>query len=145
MTPGDYATLRRIVKRDEGLRLLPYTDVANRLSIGYGRNLTDCGISQTEANDLLENDLTRAVSDLQQAFPFVLTLDGVRQVVLAFMAFNLGIPRLAKFEKMWKAIRAEDYGKAAIEMLESHWASQVGARAIRLATAMERGTFADAD
>ncbi len=141
MTPDHFAQLRMIVKRDEGLRLKPYTDSVNRLSIGYGRNLTDVGISQSEANELLENDLMRAIMDLQKAFQFVLELDGPRQVVLASMAFNLGIGGLAKFSKMWAAIRAKDYAAASVAMLDSHWAEQVGHRAERLAAMMERGTF----
>ncbi len=110
-----------------------------RLTIGYGRNLTDVGISQAEASDLLDNDLTRAVSDLQQAFPFVLDLDSTRFVVLACMSFNLGIGRLSKFVQMWAAIRRGDYASAAMEMMESTWSSQVGARATRLAEAMRSG------
>lgn len=141
MSPADYAQLRRNVQLSEGLRLKPYTDVAGRLSIGWGRNLTDCGISQVEAGMLLDNSLTTAVSDLQQAFPFVLDLDSVRLVVLAEMCYNLGISRLAKFTKMWALIRSKQYSQAAIEMLDSEWASQVGARATRLADAMSKGSF----
>ncbi len=139
MTTEDYKLLRRQIIRDEGLRLLPYTDTVGRLTIGYGRNLTDVGISQAEASDLLDNDLTLAVSDLQQAFPLVLDLDSTRFVVLACMAFNLGIGRLSKFTKMWAAIRQGDYATAAIEMMESRWAEQVGARATRLAESMRSG------
>ncbi len=139
MTPEDYKLLRQQIIRDEGLRLLPYMDTVGRLTIGYGRNLTDVGISQTEASDLLDNDLTRAVSDLQRAFSFVTELDSSRFVVLACMSFNLGIGRLSKFTKMWTAIRRGDYASAAMEMMESQWAEQVGARATRLAESMRSG------
>lgn len=139
MTPEDYALLRSQIVRDEGLRLFPYTDTVGRLSVGYGRNLTDVGISQTEAAALLDNDLTRAVRDLQVAFPFVTELDSTRFVVLAAMAFNLGIGRLSKFVKMWAAIRRGDFETAATEMLVSAWSEQVGARATRLAESMRSG------
>lgn len=139
MTPEDYRLLRQQIIRDEGLRLMPYTDTVGRLSIGYGRNLTDTGISQTEASDLLDNDLTRAVSDLQRTFPFVTELDSTRFVVLACMAFNMGVGRLSKFVKMWAALRRNDYETAALEMLSSHWAEQTGARATRLAESMRSG------
>ena len=33
------------------------------------------------------------------------------------MAFNMGVPRLCKFVKMWNAIHEEDYPTAAKEML----------------------------
>ncbi len=139
MTPADYATLRGLLVKDEGLRLKPYTDTQGRLSIGFGRNLTDVGISQSEASDLLANDMTTAVSDLQRTFPIVLDLDSVRQVVLAAMCFNLGVGRLSVFTKMWAAIRASDWDTAATEMIESAWANEVGARATRYAEAMRSG------
>lgn len=139
MIPADEHVLRSMLMADEGLRLKPYTDTVGRLSIGYGRNLTDTGINQTEAIDLLLNDIRRAVSDLQTAFPFVLELDGARQVVLAAMSFNIGIGRLSKFSKMWAALRARDFNTAATEMINSEWSQQVGARATRLASAMASG------
>jgi lysozyme len=46
--------------RYEGLRLKPYRCTAGKLTIGIGRNLDDCGISQTEAYVLLENDIPRS-------------------------------------------------------------------------------------
>ena len=42
--------------RHEGLRLKPYRCTAGKLTIGIGRNLDDCGISQKEAYALLDND-----------------------------------------------------------------------------------------
>lgn len=121
------------------MRLRPYTDTAGRLTIGYGRNLTDVGISQLEASDLLENDLTRAVNDVQQALPFFVMLDGVRQIVLVDMCFNMGIARLKTFVKMLAFVKAGNFFEAAQEMLNSQWADQVGARATRLASAMASG------
>jgi len=59
------------------------------------------------------------------------------------MAFNMGVPRLCKFKKMWAAIYAGDYNTAAIEMLDSRWATQVGTRAIKLSKAMEEGKFSN--
>lgn len=139
MNVDDYAALRLLIREEEGLRLKPYTDTAGRLTIGYGRNLTDVGISQLEASDLLEADLTRAVTDLNQEFPFVMKLDGVRQIVLTDMAFNLGIARLKTFVKMLAFVQAGKFYEAAQEMLSSQWADQVGARATRLASAMASG------
>jgi lysozyme len=55
------------------------------------------------------------------------------------MAINLGMPRLNKFKNMWKAVHDRDFSLAAVEMLDSRWASQVGQRAVRLSTAMRDG------
>ena len=66
-------------------------------------------------------------------------LDDTRQRVLANMAFNLGLPRLNKFVKFLTAVQASDWEKAAIEMMDSKWATQVGNRAVRLKEKMLKG------
>jgi lysozyme len=55
------------------------------------------------------------------------------------MAFNLGIPRLSAFSNMWGALEDGDYKQAAVEMLDSRWARQVGRRAAKLSQMMETG------
>jgi lysozyme len=139
MTAHDIAVLRAELKRDEGLRLFPYVDSVGKVTIGYGRNLTDNGINQEEAAAMLEQDIQRHVSDLIIAFPWVLTLDPARQIVLGNMAFNLGITRLRLFKRFLASVQAGQYAQAAIEMLESRWAEQVGPRATRLASVMHSG------
>jgi lysozyme len=62
---------------------------------------------------------------------------------LVDMGFNLGVPRLMKFKRMWEAIEREDFEWAASEMLNSRWANQVGGRADRLAKVMEDGDWVD--
>ena len=68
-------------------------------------------------------------------------LDEARQMVCINMAFNLGMPRLNRFKKMWAAIHKGDYGTAALEMLDSKWADQVKGRALRLSNIMKTGTL----
>lgn len=141
MNPSAYSSLREQLKRDEGLRLKPYMDTAGKITIGYGRNLSENGITQQEAADMLDNDIERHVSDLLRTFPFVVGLDDVRQIVLGNMAFNMGVPTLSGFRQMWQALRANDFNEAARQMVDSEWASQVGDRAHRLASAMASGRF----
>jgi lysozyme len=57
------------------------------------------------------------------------------------MAFNLGVPRLCKFKKMWAAVHAKQFDVAAKEMLDSRWAKQVKSRSTKLAHAMHHGEF----
>ncbi len=141
MTPADFNALREQVKTDEGLRLKPYTDTIGKLTIGYGRNLTDIGISAAEAQQLLDHDLELTVAQLTRVHPDMLMLDPVRQIILSNMAFNMGVAAIGGFHQMWAAIDREDWAGAAAAMLDSAWAKQVGARALRLATAMRRGTL----
>jgi len=131
--------VKQLLVRDEGLRLFPYKDTVGKLTIGVGRNLTDTGISESEAFLLLSNDIDRAWEDLTEALPWVEDLDEVRQHVLLNMAFNLGLAGLLKFRNTLALIRRGDYAGAAKGMLASKWASQVGERAKRLAHQMETG------
>ena len=55
------------------------------------------------------------------------------------MVFNLGINRFMGFKNMLRAAKEANYEEAARQMLDSRWATQVGARATKLATAMRSG------
>lgn len=135
----DIASLEDQLIDHEGLELYPYHCTAEKLTIGVGRNLDDRGISEDEARYLLKNDIAIVEDELLRVKPDVEYLDPVRQRVLVDMGFNLGIPTLMKFKKMWDAIEDEKWEEAAKQMLDSQWANQVGRRAIRLAEAMATG------
>jgi lysozyme len=146
----------------EGLRLQVYEDSLGIATIGIGRNLEDrgitpeelewmdipnmaivhtMGITEADAMYLARNDVQIVEEELLRAHPCVDRLDAVRQLVLIDMAFNLGVPRLCKFKKMWAAVEAEDFSTAAKEMLDSRWANQVKSRSTKLAHAMHHGEF----
>lgn len=127
--------------RDEGLRLKPYRDSVGKLTIGIGRNLDDEGISEEEADFLLRNDLSTHDSALIRALPWITNLDEARAGVLRNMCFNMGIHGLLGFRQTLALIQQGDYAGAAREMLNSHWAEQVGARAQRLAKQLEENVW----
>jgi lysozyme len=127
------------LKRHEGYRAHPYVCTAGKLTVGHGRNLDDAGITRDEAAMLLEGDVTRAIAECLQAWPWLSTLDEVRAAVIVEMAVNLGVPRLKGFKKALAACEKGDYATAAAEMLDSQWRAQVGARAFRLAQQMASG------
>ncbi len=145
----------------EGLELLPYEDSLGIDTIGIGRNLKHRGLSESElghigkdlsdifewgitkeqAYYLAKNDIEIVEKEVCEAHPCVLELDEIRQRIIIDMAFNIGVPRLNKFKKMWKAIHEENFEEAKIQMLDSRWANQVGNRAVRLSNAMESGEW----
>lgn len=129
------------LKRDEGLRLNPYKDSVGKVTIGYGRNLDDVGISQYEAEILLQHDLINASLALKTALPWTDGLDDVRRGVLLNMSFNMGIHSLLEFKNTLALIQSGDFDKAADAMLESKWAEQTGARAQRLSVQMRSGEW----
>lgn len=128
------------LKVDEGLRLQPYRCTAGALTIGYGRNLDAVGITQEEADIMLRADVEIAEKGAQALVGNVWDdLSPARQAVLINMTFNLGRTRLAAFTDFLAALRVADYDTASLEMLDSRWARQVGARADRLAETMRLG------
>ena len=126
--------------RHEGLRLKPYRCTAGKLTIGIGRNLDDCGISQSEAYIMLINDIMNCEKQLQVKIPDIYNgLDEVRKSVLLNMCFNLGINGLLGFKNTLAFVKAGDWERAANNMLVSKWAKQVGRRAIELSELMRKG------
>lgn len=139
----DTARLLARIKRAEGFRTYPYQCPAGKLSIGYGRNLEDVGITRQEAEYLLRNDVQKAMDGVQRKISWFETLDDVRQAVLVEMAYNCGLGGLLTFKKMLTALGAHRYEEAAAEALDSKWARQVGRRATELAKMLRTGEWVD--
>ncbi|MBO6305478.1 MAG: glycoside hydrolase family protein [Selenomonadaceae bacterium] len=125
------------IKKHEGLGLKPYRCPAGYLTIGYGRNIEENGITEAEASFLLANDIKNCRAECEKNFRWFNNLDAERQDVLVEMDFNLGIKRFKKFKKMLAACERKDYETASKEMLDSLWARQVGKRAETLAAIMK--------
>ena len=131
--------LKQQIRMHEGVKHKVYLDTKGISTIGVGRNLEGRGLSADEVDYLLGNDLDICVDELNKSFKWYAGLDDIRKRVLVDMAFNLGMPRLKGFVKMLEEIKKENWSEAAIEMLESRWADQVGNRASRLSEMMETG------
>lgn len=137
--PDWWPVLVASVKQHEGRRLRLYTDTEGKLSIGYGRNLSDNGITADEAEQMLAHDLDVAYRESLAAWPWLRTQTAGRQAVVVEMALNMGVTRLRGFGRFLEALRMGRYGEAAQEMLDSKWATQVKGRALTLAERMRRG------
>jgi lysozyme len=137
--PFDTDALLADLIRDEGLRLKPYLDTVGKITIGIGRNLSDRGISREEATVLARNDIAAAVADLDCHAPWWASLSEARQRALLNMTFNMGWPRMSGFAAMLAALHAGDHAAAADAALDSAWARQVGARALRVSELIRRG------
>ena len=148
--------------KHEGVALKVYKDSLGIDTVGIGRNLEDRGIAdlelahmektmsdiykegitKEEAYFLADKDVEIVERELLSSHSVVRELDATRQLVLVDMGFNMGIPRLNKFIRMWNAIGESKFSIAALEMKDSRWARQVKSRADNLAYAMEHGEFA---
>lgn len=138
MTDYQLTLLRSELIRDEALRLKPYVDTVGKVTIGVGRNLTDKGITQDEADLMLDNDIREHLKLLDDNLEWWRTMTENRQRVLANMAFNMG-SKLLTFTNTLAAMKRGDYEAAADGMGQSKWAQQVGPRADRLVKMMREG------
>jgi len=158
----DRDELIKQIAHHEGVVLKVYKDSLGIDTIGIGRNLEHRGIEDLELahiektmSEIYENGITEqdayflahrdieiVEKELLASRSVVEELDNIRQRVLVDMAFNMGIPRLNRFYRMWSAINELDFKSAAIEMLDSLWARQVKSRSDTLAYAMKHGEFA---
>lgn len=143
---------RVLIKRGEGRRNLAYDDLTGKtlrpgmqlrgqVTVGWGRNLTDKGLSDAECDLLLGYDLIDAH---EAAVAFVgeetwSKLDPVRKAVLIDMGHNLGADRLGRFHAFRAAIQAQDWLAAEQSMKQSLWHRQVGGRALHLEHMMRTG------
>lgn len=126
---------------DEGSRSYAYQDTLGYWTIGVG-HLIDRrggGVKPKFIDMLLDDDIDEKTMQLDRAIPWWARLDDVRQGVLLNMCFNLGIDTLITFHLFLAALERHEYAAAADEMAKSKWHQQVGARALRLETAMRTG------
>ena len=125
--------LAGILKRHEGLELEPYRCTEGYLTIGYGRNLETKGISEEEAEYLLRNDMEVVVAALNDRIPWWNNLPDHKRIVLASMAYQLGVGGLLKFQNMLAAAEDGDDREVVAQMRDSRWHRQTTARAEELA------------
>ena len=119
--------------RDEGFRERVYRCSAGKQTIGYGWNIDDLPLTRLSAQMILADQIETNVEELNRALTWWLNLPDNAKLGLSNMVFNLGLPRLLKFKKMLAALEAHDFDKAALNALDSRWATQVASRALRIA------------
>jgi lysozyme len=134
----DIEKLMKELKVDEGFRDKVYKCSAGKLTIGYGWNLEDSELPERIAEMMLSYAIGDKLQSLER-LSWWCGLNDARKRALVNMAFNIGVAGVLKFKKMIAAIEREDFSQAALEMDDSKWSKQVGARADRLILMMNRG------
>ena len=128
---------KQMLKRHEGLKLTVYECTAGKKTIGYGRNLEDRGITEREAEELLDNDIEAVEAQLRNSFDFYMRLSDPRKAVLIDLTFNIGLGGVKGFKNMLAALDRQDYTEAKYQLLDSRYARQVPNRAKELADLLE--------
>lgn len=130
-----------MLKRHEGFRSSFYKDSLGHETIGYGRLITEAkGISEAEAEHLLNNDIYEAIRHLDK-YPWAQNLDQVRYEALVDFMFNVGPNTFAKFKKMITALENGLWEDASNELIDSRYAKQVGYRAHELSYMITFGRY----
>jgi lysozyme len=122
-------TAAPFIKKHEGFRNKAYRCSAGKLTIGWGHNLDDNGISEGAAAYLLMEDMERSLIDLRKIFPTFDEMPENVQVALLDMHFNMGPATFRTFRVTIGLIKEGKYKEAAEQALRSKWAKQVGSRA----------------
>jgi lysozyme len=143
--------LMRQLERDEGICLEVYKDSLGYKTVGIGHLIEDDDprwlrnlqvgdkITLAQAEELFEEDLEIATEHAEEIFgtSWIFFPDIAREVFIN-MLFNLGRDNFLEFENTIQAAHQLDWAKVAVEMLDSKWANQVGDRANRLSTLIEK-------
>lgn len=139
-SPIDTNKLVVDLKREEGFRSKPYQDTTGHWTIGYGRNISTVGITESEASFLLSNDIDRAISEAE-AQPWWPMVKDCEPRCRAFveLTFNIGIRALAGFSKALDAAMRSDWIACGAEFRNSLWFRQVGNRAEKICSMIEKG------
>jgi len=123
---------KQSLKKHEGFRSKAYKCTAGKTTVGIGRNLDDKGISEREAEFLLDNDIVECVQDLA-TFSYWNKLTPSQQAALIDLRFCLGAAGYRDFKRMNKALEDGYPTQAAFEIEHSRFAEQTGNRASDLA------------
>lgn len=117
-----------MLKRHEGKvtkgdRHIVYKCTADKHTIGYGRNLDDRGLSQFEADILLQHDYHACVVDVKNIMgaEWFSLASTEMLAVLIDMRFALGAAGFRKFKKFIKAAKAYNLYAMELELKDSSW------------------------
>ena len=134
--------LREQLKIDEGVKYEVYDDHLGYKTFGIG-HLVVAGdqeygasvgtpVSEERVNAVFDEDVQKYIDESKKVFPNLDSLPEEAQQVIVNMCFNMGAPRLSKFKKFIAGVNDGNWSTAAVEMMDSRWATQVGVRAERL-------------
>jgi lysozyme len=131
--------IKQRIKEHEGYRDTVYSDSLGFATIGYGHLVlpTDnfvegVAYDKETLEEVFDNDFKIAVDsarDLLRDIEHNYIIFGV----LVEMCFQLGKPKVSKFNKMFIALKEKNLDKASDEMINSRWHKQTPKRCESLA------------
>ena len=138
--------LREELAEDEGCKFEIYLDHLGLPTFGIGHLVVEqdpehgqavgTAVSEERVRQVFALDIASTLDECQVLYPDFDDLPEECQLIIANMMFNMGRPRLSKFKGMKAGVDARDWNKAADEMVDSRWYTQVPNRARRLVDRM---------
>ena len=131
--------LMALLKKHEGCSLVLYLDTVGKQTIGWGHNIQDRGLTQSQVDEVLVDDEAEHEANVRAVFPEFDSFSVNRQNALIDMMFELGPGEFSTFQKMIADVHVGDWASAASEMRNSYWAVQVPGRVAEDAGLLENG------
>tara|TARA_R110000796_G_scaffold3547_1_gene13783 strand:+ start:4439 stop:4885 length:447 start_codon:yes stop_codon:yes gene_type:complete len=138
--------LREEIAADEGCKYEVYLDHLALPTCGVGHLITENDeehgkpvgtvVEQERVRSLFALDIAVTIDECKVLYPDFDDLPEEAQHIIANMCFNMGRPRLSRFQLMQTAVNARDWNEAANQMVDSRWYTQVPNRARRLVDRM---------
>ena len=126
--------LRKELEVDEGVKYEIYNDHLGYPTFGIGHLVRDTDpehgqeigtpVSEDRVIEAFNKDVESVLNDCTILYGDFSKLPEEAQLIIANMMFNLGRPRLSKFKGMKAGVDAQDWNKAADEMIDSAWYSK---------------------
>ena len=142
----DIRQLRKELEVDEGVKYEIYNDHLGYATFGIGHLVRDSdpehgqeigtAVSEERVIAAFDEDVQIVLADCERLYNDFNVLPEECQLIIANMMFNMERPRLSKFKGMKAGVDAQDWNKAADEMIDSNWYKQVPNRAGRLVKRM---------
>jgi len=134
--------LRMELADDEGCKYSVYLDHLNLPTMGIGHLILESDpeygepvgteVSEERVRKAFNLDVAVTIDECKVLYPDFDDLPEEAQHIIANMCFNMGRPRLSRFQLMQAAVNARDWNEAAEQMIDSRWHDQVPNRAKRL-------------
>ena len=137
-----YEELKEEIKLHEGYRDTVYLDSLSKRTVGFGHLCVEDHWEDGKQYDkeyleeIFEKDFNIALNDANKILEGKPVNHTAREVIIE-LVFNIGMPRTKKFVKCLAALDNEDYNEAGNQILDSLYATQVPARAGKLAGKMK--------
>jgi len=138
--------LREELAEDEGCKYEVYLDHLGLPTFGIGHLIVEddpefgkpvgTTVEQERVQQVFRLDIAVTLDECKVLYPDFEELPEECQRIIANMMFNMGRPRLSKFKGMKAGVDARDWNRAADEMVDSRWYTQVPNRARRLVDRM---------